>query len=402
MERRGSSTKTAAALALLALLVAAVALVQGRAAGLARQLAHERGAFAAKTAELQALLERAEARPPILPASSAAAPCPAPLPPRELIARVQRLSGDASATLQQAVYWLEELARRGPPALPAIRDFLAAQEDRDLDLGWLERGRGWRDRLPGDFVAPPALRLGLFDVVRRIGGSEAEDLLAVMLTTTRRGVELAYLTRLLHQTAPGRYREPALASARDLLAQGGAGAPPSPGPLDRNHRDHLYSVLAFYGDPAYVGQAQAQLVSAGGVDRAALEYLHRALGPQVVTLAARAYQDQRLADPAKREPLARLALEYVGSDPAATELWQKAIGDPATPKNQRQDLIEDLNEKGFPDPKNLGTRDLPLIESRIALVEKLAPAATDPVNADAFKEAYKDLLEMRRQLQAPR
>ncbi len=138
-----------------------------------------------------------------------------------------------------------------------------------------------------------------------------------------------------------------------------------------------------------VSHDQAQLVSSDGVDRAALQYLHQTLGPQSVPIARQGYQDPRIADVAKKEPLARLALDYVGADPAATELWQQAISDPATLKGQRKDLVEDLNEKGFADLKNLGPRDLPLIESRIAVIEKLAPTATDPVNAAAFKQAYR-------------
>jgi hypothetical protein len=58
-------------------------------------------------------------------------------------------------------------------------------------------------------------------------------------------------------------------------------------------------------------------------------------------------------------------------------------------------LIEDLNQDGFPDTKNLTARDLPLIENRLALIEQLAPTAMDEVNLAAFKEAYKDLFNMR-------
>jgi len=60
-----------------------------------------------------------------------------------------------------------------------------------------------------------------------------------------------------------------------------------------------------------------------------------------------------------------------------------------------QDLIEDLNEEGFQDPKRLTQVDLPLILSRIELIELLAPSAIDDVNAAAFKEAHKDLVAMR-------
>ena len=103
----------------------------------------------------------------------------------------------------------------------------------------------------------------------------------------------------------------------------------------------------------------------------------------------------RLTDPAKKEPLARLALTYVGADAQANEFYLKAINDLTLPKDDRKNLIEDLNQDGFSDRKNLTARDLALIENRLALIEQLAPAATDPVNLAAMKEAHKDLTKMR-------
>jgi hypothetical protein len=92
--------------------------------------------------------------------------------------------------------------------------------------------------------------------------------------------------------------------------------------------------------------------------------------------------------------VARTALAYVGADPEAEEVWAAAINDPSLSAHARQDLIEDLNEDGFPDPKHVTPDDLPLIVSRLALIEELAPDAMDQVNADAFAEAYKDLVNM--------
>jgi hypothetical protein len=95
-----------------------------------------------------------------------------------------------------------------------------------------------------------------------------------------------------------------------------------------------------------------------------------------------------------RDPLARDALYLVGVDPEAEQYWALAINDPLLPPHERQDLIEDLNEEGFPDPKNLTVDDLPLILSRIALIEQHAADSMDEVNAAAFMEAYKDLWNM--------
>jgi len=92
--------------------------------------------------------------------------------------------------------------------------------------------------------------------------------------------------------------------------------------------------------------------------------------------------------------LARQALTFVGLDPEAEEYWIGAINDPRLPAEERQNLIEDLNEDGLPDPKHPTPDDLPLILNRLLLIEELAPNAMDQVSFDAFLEAYKDLLNL--------
>jgi len=100
------------------------------------------------------------------------------------------------------------------------------------------------------------------------------------------------------------------------------------------------------------------------------------------------------ADPPTTDTAARAALSLVGVDREAEKYWVAAINDPNLPAGERQNLIEDLNEDGLSDPKNPGPQDLPIILSRLRLIEKLAPNAMDQVNADAFAEAYKDLVKM--------
>ena len=95
-----------------------------------------------------------------------------------------------------------------------------------------------------------------------------------------------------------------------------------------------------------------------------------------------------------RNPIARKALAGVGSDPESERIWLEAINDPNLPANERQDLIEDLNEDGISNPSKPTQRDLPLIKSRISLIEQLTPSAMDQTNAAAFKEAHKDLVNM--------
>ncbi len=94
-----------------------------------------------------------------------------------------------------------------------------------------------------------------------------------------------------------------------------------------------------------------------------------------------------------------MVLARVGADLDAETYWLGTINDPTTPAKERADLIEDLNEDGILDPAHPTRKDLPLINSRIALIERLLPSSMDDVNAAAFREAHKDLVKMRDRLQ---
>jgi hypothetical protein len=129
--------------------------------------------------------------------------------------------------------------------------------------------------------------------------------------------------------------------------------------------------------------------------------------PAVVANAEEAAPDTSAKKPspkAKRprrelkDPLSRRALALVGADRGAEAYWLAAINNKDLPAEERSDLIEDLNEDGISDPDNPGPEDLPLIINRLAVISRYAPFAMDQVNADAFQEAYKDLMTMYNQL----
>jgi hypothetical protein len=389
--------KVLTAIAVIGVTVLAVALVTAnrvnsrRAAEMTRQDA----VWQAEKAALESALEEARARS--LNASARftqmpAVPAPAAkLSPAEMIAQLVALKSAPAnnpRTMRRAIYWLEELIASGPAALPAIREFLRRNEE--IDFVAPTQSRGGRSGV-GDSVVPTSLRFGLLDVVKQIGGPDAEDLLAEVLGTTGRGVEVAWLARALQEIAPNKYRDAALGAARELLGR----------VTDREERDQLFAVLTMYGDNSYVSTAQAQLLRQNGeIDRSALKYLQQTLGAQAVPIAAQLFDDTRITDPGQREPLARLALSYVGADAQANEFYQKAINDLTLTKGHRSNLIEDLNEDGL-NFRNLTARDLPMIENRILLIEQLAPHAADAVNAAAFKEAHKDLINMRERASRP-
>jgi hypothetical protein len=275
--------------------------------------------------------------------------------------------------------------------LPAIRAFLAGGRDADYDGVGTKTFKG--GRVPGDFVFPPSLRLGLLEVVKNIGGPDAEALLAAELKSSGRGVEVAYLAGVLQEGGGTRYREAALGAARELLAM--PLTTRAANSLDRSDREYLYGVLTAAGDASYLPEARRQLLLPDGrVDRGALSYLQAMLREGVVALADQAWADSRIA-PAEKEPLARAVLAYVGANAQAEDVYRRALSDPAMGDSQRQNLIEDLNQAGFSEVKKSPAAVVALIESRLAVIERLAPQFKDRTAVAAFVEARKDLLNMR-------
>lgn len=370
----------------------------------AREITTLRQAWAAEKAELEAALEESRLKngdAPSLAISTPTSRAQEPgLSPADIIVRLKNLGGSgpgSAARTREAIYLLEQLTRLGTASLPAIGGFMARNEDVEFDTSWFQ-GRAAREgRLPDDVVAPVTLRLALTDVARKIGGAEAETLLESALRLGYRGVEVAWVNRSLYELAGKAHQETAVAVARNLLNS--AAPVNSSGVLDRYHREYLFAVLAFYGDSGYAAEARNQLVRMDNqIDRGALRYLQESLGAQAVPIIAEAYRNPALAtNSAAKEPLARLALSFVGADGLANEFWAQAINDPALTKDHRRNLIEDLNEDGL-NFRNLTPTDLPVIESRISIIEQLAPNPMDKVNAEAFAEAYKDLVNMKAKL----
>lgn len=115
--------------------------------------------------------------------------------------------------------------------------------------------------------------------------------------------------------------------------------------------------------------------------------------PKKVTQGQPQAQPQKPAKEPLQDPDARDALALVGTDPDAEQYWLTAIYDTNLPDKEREDLMEDLNEVGFADPKNLTAEDLPLIVNRIHIIEDILPQA-DPFMTKHLLEAYKDLGHM--------
>ena len=359
-----------------------------------QELVTLRASWEVEKANLEAALDKGrERRPQIasLPASGVpATPVAAVATPdaAALVAQLAALQPAGSRAQRQVLTLLEQVAQLGAPALPAIRQFLATGRDVVYDANT----KGSRDvKFLAEGLLPATLRMAMFQVVSQIGGEEAEQLLAETMGRSGRGLEVALLTQLLETLAPGKYRDNALAAARELLARNTTGA-------DRGERDYLFGVLRRFNDASFVSTAEAQLVLPDGqVDRSALKYLQQTLGDQSVPLAVQLYQDARVAGSDAKEPLARLALAFVGANPQAGELFHTAVLDGALTPDARRNLIEDLNQDGLSSKKNLSPEDLALVTARYRLTQTYLQQ--DYVQGDrmllaAFKEADKDLRNM--------
>ena len=307
------------------------------------------------------------------------------------LAALQVVAGPGQARTQYRILsLLDQLAQEGPAALPALHQFLAARRDVSYEPSAGTTG-GNRSRNNSGML-PPSLRFGLFDVVRQIGGPEAEQILVQSAGTTGRGAELVYLAQLLEGFSPGKYRDTVLTAARNLIAGGKV--------TDPADRDNLYDLLRQFKDTAYVSVAQAQLVSPDGrVDRSALRYLQQTLGEQSLALAVRTYSDQRVADGDSKESLGRVALTYVGANDQALPLFHAATIDPALKPDQRRNLVEDLNQDGLSNRRNPTPEDLKVIANRYTLTQTYLQqeyVRNDKTLNAAFREANKDLANMLR------
>jgi len=385
----------------------------------ADNLAAREARWEAERTRLQAALKAARERP--------VPPTPAPVAP-QIIQVVAKLS--AAETLQQlrqtkvtrgpgqavaarrVVVLLENLIALGPESLPVIRSYLATHEDvnYDSDLAGAsdaakapppeKEGKadkaakapkmdkdGKSLRMLTEFILPPSLVFGLFDATRRIGGAEAERLLADTLRETGVGAEVYYLARALEELAPGRHRAEALAAARELLVnplvKGRATR------IEQMDRDCLYAVLMMFGDRSFLALAKTQLLRAdGSTDPSALRYLQLAEPADAIASLAQALRDPRLKDPKDKEPLLKEALGFTGSDPRANQLLHSVVTDDQLPLKLREKSLNDLDKHGFENPDNLTARDQQLVQARLQVLQALRPDVRDPQLTAAWEKTF--------------
>jgi uncharacterized membrane protein YgcG len=364
------------------------------------QLAQLKAQPAAATAPAPAPVEQ------VVMASAPAAP--AEESPQDILddlLNVKLGNGSArNAGLRLVVFKLETLAQRGNPAVPAIRAFLGRNVDVDYNQqdnadsntnqaganggnnrgfnrggggfgggGFGGRGGARRARdlktLQADWVVPPSLRLGLVGTLREIGGEESEQALADMLNSTGRGVEVAYLTVILEEIAPGKYASVAIAAAKELLMN-----PPavdSPDSLDQLSKSYLYGVLEFYKDTSFAVNAQQMLVGKGGrLDQDVMDYLATVLKEQSVSALYAAYQNPALTNQFDKMSLGRDVMNYVGQNSQANQLFNDTLNNADLPSQDKAFTVIALAGGGFGPFASDAPTDPQVISSRLSLLKQ--------------------------------
>ena len=370
-----------------------------------------------KAAQLKAAQARWDAEKAQLQAAAAVKDSPAPAPtvivsaapsapaeesPQDILNDLLGIklgSGSGRNTaLRVIVYKLEMLAQRGKASVPAIRSFLS----RNVDLEYGEQsnattnqtdvvgstnqnnnnggfaggpgGRGGRFRriqnLQTDWVVPPSLRLGLVGTLKEIGGAEGEKALAEMLSITARGVEIAYLARVLEEIAPGKYRDAAIAAAKELLMN-----PPSidnPNQLDNLSRSYLFGVLEFFHDTSFSVNAQQMLVGPDGrLDMDAMGYLTGVLKDQSISALYQAYENPNLTNRFDKMSVGREVMNYVGQNSQANALFAETLNNTELDDRTKAMTIVQLAGGGFGPFASQNPTDPQVINNRIQLLTSL-------------------------------
>jgi hypothetical protein len=180
---------------------------------------------------------------------------------------------------------------------------------------------------------------------------------------------VAYVARVLQELAPNKYREIAVAAAKDLLAN-----PPAiekPTRLDEGARNYLYSVLSMYKDPSFAPIAQDYLVGDDGrIDRTSLEYLTSTMKGDSVPALYQALRDDRVTNLWERAALTAQISNYAGTNPQADDIFKGLVNDQSLPLWLRASAIQGL-VGGRSQSPNQQTADPAQIKARIVLLNSL-------------------------------
>lgn len=286
-------------------------------------------------------------------------------------------------TFRRVIFLMQSLTEMGPYSLPAIRNFLAQNVDVDYtqydvtaagDTMRRARSEAFNSRSPirTQFLVPPSLRLGLFQVLGQIKGPEAERVLADMLSTTARGVEVAFLARVLQDVQPDTYVDDAVQAAQELLSN-----PPEIADgnrLDDHSKAYLYRVLVMFNDASFAQTAQSLVVTPhGSIDKHAIDYLKTVMKEHAMPAIAAAYNDPRITNRFSRAKLLNEAVIYAGAHKDADAMFEDMALDKSISPGIRGYTLTTLAGNSKIDPPS----DPTVIRARIDFLEGLKSQTTE-------------------------
>lgn len=286
---------------------------------------------------------------------------------------------------RRALVLLEMLANMGKESIPTIREFLSQNIDIPLqDKG----GKGKKDS-----VLPRSIRVAMFEVLQRIGGAEAEQILLNTLNTTGKPDEIVALVNSLEKMSPGTYRDTALSRVHALLSDNIAVSADNPKAW-QDAQKQLYKILAQYNDTSYVASAQNSLIQADGhLNGAVLDYLISTLKEKSLPIITQALQDQRITEPKEQENLLRALTGFVGIDQQANQIFYNMLSSPNFPNNLRDKLFKGLEKQGLTSPDMPNERDLEILTARAAILQAVKQSVQDQTTQALADKAYAKLVE---------
>ncbi len=278
--------------------------------------------------------------------------------PEELIAELKLIhpsEENRDKSMLEVNYYMTSLTKIGERSVPAIDAFLETSEDVEYSkdaLNFRREGEeakeaeargdevksGARDFLRSGFgsyflsnafkdmkreLIPQSMRIGLFFVLHDIGGAKAEAVLAKVLDSTGRGLEVAFLDMILSEMAPDLYKDKVLEVTHDLLAN----APTATSSLfDEASRMVLFAILTKYKDATFVDIAKTMIVTPEGkVDGAVVNYLTTILGEKAVPLLYAKLKDDSLTDEGDKLALGDAVLKHVGTNDDSNAFFKEIM-----------------------------------------------------------------------------
>lgn len=299
---------------------------------------------------------------------------------QQLIARLLAVDRHGTLTREQAEelnQLLHQLVEQGAAAVPAIRDFLAKNEDLDFDA-----------ISGGQYVDVGTLRLGMIAALQQIKDPAAMDTMVQTLQSTADPLELAVLTGGLENLAPNEYRQMEVAAARESLAMAAKNQ------LDGRDASPVFEVLQMYGDASVAADLAgavskwnywATLALAGLPNGAGIPSLiHLAQDPSLYTVQG--------GDIALR-PLAQAALQYPDALNALVNLAQaNQIPDNAWPgvaAALRGTYLQYGSQVLLQQPPT--TWSDAQIQARVAMIDQLLAGTANPAGRQALQSARNSL-----------